>query len=137
MIYTCRKCGANYDVEKNGKYQCECGEVFWLESAVPATVSAPSTAICRFCKSSIPVEAIKCAHCGEFILEKRKIYKCLVLKFNDAEEFLNTLSFDGWEVVSHSTVFLSESSIGIWGASGSTREEGIAVILSKEEFITN
>ena len=83
-------------------------------------------------------EIVKCPGCKEeFFVEKyvepepRRIYKFLILKFEDVEDTINQFATDDWEVISHSTVFLSENSGGLWGVSAGTREEGLSIILSK------
>ena len=70
-------------------------------------------------------------------LERIKTEYCfIILKFADVEETLNRLWQDeGWQVVSQSTVFLSESSGGIGGFSAGTRTEGIAYTLKREKIV--
>lgn len=61
-------------------------------------------------------------------------YKVLILKFNEAEKIINMLAHqEGWRVISHSTVFLSESTAGFGGFEAATRKEGLAVILQKDD----
>ncbi len=68
-------------------------------------------------------------------LWSRTHYKFLILKFDEAETVLNSLArSEGWKVVSHSTVFLSETSGSLGGFGAGTRVEGIAVILRRDDI---
>ena len=62
-------------------------------------------------------------------------YRFIILEFDKIENTLNYLwQHEGWQVVSQSTVFLSENSVGIGGFAGSTRKEGIAYTLKREKI---
>ena len=64
--------------------------------------------------------------------QRKSSFKFVVAKFDEVEELINTLyKQEGWYVVSQSTVFLSETP-GIF-TSTSTREEGLALILRKDD----
>ncbi len=64
-------------------------------------------------------------------------YRFLILKIEEIESTLNRLWLnEGWHVVSQSTVFLSEQSLGIGSFTGSTRTEGIAYTLKRERKIS-
>lgn len=65
MLYQCTRCGQKYDVEQSGEYQCQCGETFTID-----TTQVTTQAQCPFCKSPIPADAKKCAHCGEWVKDK-------------------------------------------------------------------
>ncbi len=63
-------------------------------------------------------------------------YCFIILKFNDIDKTLNNLWLnEGWQVVSQSTVFLSESSSGFGGLSSGSRTEGIAYTLKREKIV--
>ena len=69
------------------------------------------------------------------IQSRRKTrFKFLIAKFNEVERTINYLYHtEGWYVVSQSTVFLKESSGSIGGFGTGTREEGLALILRKDD----
>ena len=114
---------------------------------------------CPFCNTPVKItqellnQVLCCPNCREEIcfseedfaeeekrqaqLERLKIeYRFIILKLNEVEETLNYLWQDeGWQVVSQSTVFLSESSGGIGGLSAGTRTEGIAYTLKREKSV--
>ena len=46
---------------------------------------------------------------------------------------LSAQAAEGWHVVSQSTVFLSETSGGLLGIAGRTRQEGILYTLEREK----
>lgn len=63
-------------------------------------------------------------------------YRFVVLAIEDVEKKLNNLWInEGWQVVSQSTVFLSELSAGLGGISAGARTEGIAYTLKREKNI--
>ena len=66
MLYQCQKCNTEYEIEQSGQYQCQCGETFTIDTTQVTTQEAQ----CPFCKSAIPEDARKCAHCGEWIKGK-------------------------------------------------------------------
>ena len=113
---------------------------------VPVEISKESLnqiVICPNCKEEIcfSEEDLVDAERARTVLEKAKIaaerarveYRFLILELDNVEYTLNRLWRDeGWQVVSQSTVFLSESSLGVGGFSGSTRKEGIAFTLKRE-----
>ena len=59
-----------------------------------------------------------------------------MLEVDDTEKMSKKLSAqaaEGWHVVSQSTVFLSETSGGLLGIAGGTRQEGILYTLEREK----
>ena len=63
-------------------------------------------------------------------------YCFIILEFSDIGKTLNNLWLnEGWQVVSQSTVFLSESSAGFGGLSNGSRTEGIAYTLKREKIV--
>lgn len=65
---------------------------------------------------------------------KKSRFKFVIAKFDEVEGLINMLyQKEGWYVISQSTVFLSETSGGIGGFGAGTREEGIAMILRKDD----
>ena len=99
--------------------------------------------ICPNCKEEVcfSEEDLVDAERARIVSEKAKIdaerarieYRFLILEFDNIEYTLNRLWRDeGWQVISQSTVFLSESNLGVGGFSGGTRKEGIAFTLKRE-----
>ena len=85
-----------------------------------------------------------CPHCNEELCfskdgfetkpQRKSSFKFIIAQFDEVEEILNMLyRQEGWYVVSQSTVFLSETSGGIGGFGAGTREEGLALILRKDD----
>ncbi len=65
---------------------------------------------------------------------RKTSFKFIIAKFNDVERIVNMLYWEeGWYVISQSTVFLSESSGSIGGFGSGRREEGLALILRKDD----
>ena len=92
--------------------------------------------LCPKCKEEICFfeEDLVNAEKTQRLAERTKIeYRFLILELDNIESTLNRLwRNEGWEVVSQSTVFLSENSLGVGGFSGGTRKEGIAFTLKRE-----
>ena len=85
---------------------------------------------CPFCLKNCVVPAERKA------FSALKEYKTIMLEVDDTEnmsEKLNAQAAEGWRVVSQSTVFLSETSGGLMGLSGGTRQEGIFYTLEREK----
>lgn len=100
--------------------------------------------VCPHCKEEIcfSEEELVDAERAKIIAEKAKIeaerskteYRFLILELDKIEYTLNRLwREDGWQVVSQSTVLLSESSLGVGGFSAGTKKEGIAFTLKREK----
>ena len=83
MRYQCQKCNTEYEIEQSGQYQCQCGETFTIDTTQVTTQVTTQEAQCPFCKSAIPADARKCAHCGEWIKgkPKSKLVYCLLSLF--------------------------------------------------------
>lgn len=90
------------------------------------------TAECPFCKSSCVVPLEKTVDSSSSAVDEK--YKVVIIEVGNTgkmSEELNKYVADGWQVVSQSTVFLSETSGGLMGLSGGTRQEGILYTLCK------
>jgi transcription elongation factor Elf1 len=90
------------------------------------------TAECPFCKSSCVVPLEKTVDCSSSAVDEK--YKVVIVEVGNTDKMsmeLNKYAADGWQVVSQSTVFLSETSGGLMGLSGGTRQEGILYTLCK------
>ena len=79
-----------------------------------------------------------CPHCNKEMIftmddikpQRKSSFKFVVAKFDEVEELINTLyKQEGWYVVSQSTVFISDTP----GIFTNTREEGLALILRKDD----
>ena len=91
------------------------------------------TAECPFCKSNcvVPLEE----SVSSPVAAERE-YKVIILEVGSAYNMsreLNKYAAGGWCVVSQSTVFLSETSGGLMGFAGGTRQEGILYTLCREK----
>lgn len=86
--YICPCCGKKYDIKLTGDYECSCGKEFHFEVK---NAPAATEQICPFCKSHIPADALKCAHCGEWLAGKAPksstIYLLLAFFFGPWAEF--------------------------------------------------
>ena len=97
------------------------------------------TAICPHCSKEICFSEKELIENKENLIREERMkteYSFIILKFDEVETSLNHLwQEEGWQVVSQSTVFLSETSAGMFGCSGSTRTEGIAYTLKREKIV--
>ena len=87
------------------------------------------TAECPFCKSNCVVPLEESAPSPD---SAEIEYKVVILEVGNTDKMsmeLNKYAADGWQVVSQSTVFLSETSAGLMGLAGGTRQEGILYTL--------
>ena len=87
-------------------------------------------------------EEVKQKQAQQRIAERKKQerfkqeYRFIILKFEEIENTLNHLLHnEGWQVVSQSTVFLSETSAGFGSLERGTKTEGIAYTLKKEKIV--
>ncbi len=97
MVVSCPKCGTQYEIEKSGRYECECGCAFDAEvpirkanetrndsegsfsqcdtSSTSDTKICPfcgkiikrAATMCRFCNNSLSQLVVMCEECGSFI----------------------------------------------------------------------
>ena len=92
------------------------------------------TAECPFCKSNCVVPLENSAVPPVSAAEGK--YKVVILEVGNTDKMsmeLNKYASDGWQVVSQSTVFLSETSAGLMGLAGGTRQEGILYTLCRKK----
>ena len=91
------------------------------------------TAECPFCKSNCVVPLEESAPSPD---SAEIEYKVVILEVGNTDKMsmeLNKYAADGWQVVSQSTVFLSETSAGLMGLAGGTRQEGILYTLCRKK----
>lgn len=91
------------------------------------------TAECPFCKSNCVVPLEESASSPD---SAEIEYKVVILEVGNTDKMsmeLNKYAADGWQVVSQSTVFLSETSAGLMGLAGGTRQEGILYTLCRKK----
>lgn len=99
---------------------------------------------CPHCNEFVKIEQyldgyeVSCPKCKQdFIAQNQNKnqcqveYKFQIFEFDEIPQGLSALAADGWEVVSQSTIFLSEGSAGLLGISGGTRTEGIGYTLKR------
>lgn len=94
------------------------------------------TAECPFCKESCVVPdktEPSVPSSGRF---PEREYKVVILEVAAAPEMTRQLNLyvrEGWRVISQSTIFISETSAGLMGLGGGTKQEGILYTLEREK----
>jgi DNA-directed RNA polymerase subunit RPC12/RpoP len=107
--------------------------------------------MCPKCHNVVSVEflsqgmEVECPGCKHSFTAQRQSaapgkieYKTAVIEIDEPDkmaEQLNLYAKDGWLVVSQSTIFLSEGSIGLYGFGAGTRREGILYTFKREKKV--